>query len=146
MVSKKQGESGIIPIGNNVLLKGIIECSIIQLNGTMPKEVIWELLLDDCGEDVPQQIKEAIKTGKRFSVRLEYGDKTMLIKTNDNPLSFNRQKELIQLKGIKGKGEKLQIVEYIITPAYNIVAILENKKEESLFTAYDIKDTDLIIN
>ena len=131
-------KTNIIPIGGNVLLKGIAEVSLILLTDSNLPKLQWNLYLEAYGTNCEQL--ESLETGT-YNVALEYGDNIKQLPDNNNILSLKAQYDVMKQQQLKLK-DKIQIVEYFITPVYNIVAAVKTTKPEITSSVYNLIPKD----
>lgn len=127
-------KTNIIPIGGNVLLKGIAEVSLLLLTDSNLPKLQWNLYLEAYGTNCEQL--ESLETGT-YNVALEYGDNIKQMPDNNNILSLKAQYDVMKQQQLKLK-DKIQIVEYFITPVYNIVAAVKTTKPEITSSVYNL--------
>lgn len=127
-------KTNIIPIGGNVLLKGITEVSLLLLTDSNLPKLQWNLYLEACGTNCEQL--ESLKTGT-YNIALEYGDNIKQLPDNNNIFSLKTQYDVMKQQQLKLK-DKIQIVEYFITPVYNIVAAVKTTKPEITSSVYNL--------
>lgn len=127
-------KTSIIPIGGNVLLKGIAEVSLLLLTDSNLPKLQWNLYLEAYGTNCEQL--ESLETGT-YNVALEYGDNIKQMPDNNNILSLKAQYDVMKQQQLKLK-DKIQIVEYFITPVYNIVAAVKTTKPEITSSVYNL--------
>lgn len=128
-------KTNIIPIGGNVLLKGIAEVSLILITDTNLPKLQWNLYLESHGRNCEQL--ESLEAVGTYNVALEYGDNIKQIPDNNNIFSLKAQYDIIKQNQCTLK-DKVQIVEYFITPVYNIVAAVKTNKPELTSTVYNL--------
>lgn len=127
-------KTNIIPIGGNVLLKGITEVSLLLLTDSNLPKLQWNLYLETYGTNCEQL--ESLETGT-YNIALEYGDNIKQLPDNNNILSLKAQYDVMKQQQLKLK-DKIQIVEYFITPVYNIVAAVKTTKPEITSSVYNL--------
>lgn len=127
-------KTNIIPIGGNVLLKGIAEVSLLLLTDSNLPKLQWNLYLETYGTNCEQL--ESLETGT-YNIALEYGDNIKQLPDNNNILSLKAQYDVMKQQQLKLK-DKIQIVEYFITPVYNIVAAVKTTKPEITSSVYNL--------
>lgn len=127
-------KTNIIPIGGNVLLKGIAEVSLILITDTNLPKLQWNLYLESHGTNCEQL--ESLEAGT-YNVALEYGDNIKQIPDNNNIYSLKAQYDVIKQNQCTLK-DKVQIVEYFITPVYNIVAAVKTNRPKLTSTVYNL--------
>lgn len=125
-------KTNIIPIGGNVLLKGIAEVSLLLVTDSNLPKLQWNLYLETYGTNCEQL--ESLEAGT-YNVALEYGDNIKQMPDNNNILSLKAQYDVMKQQQLKLK-DKIQIVEYFITPVYNIVAAVKTTKPEITSSVY----------
>lgn len=128
-------KTNIIPIGGNVLLKGIAEVSLILITDNNLPKLQWNLYLESHGKNCEQL--ESLEAVGTYNVALEYGDNIKQIPDNNNIFSLKAQYDIIKQNQCTLK-DKVQIVEYFITPVYNIVAAVKTNKPELTSTVYNL--------
>ena len=128
-------KTNIIPIGGNVLLKGIAEVSLILITDTNLPKLQWNLYLESHGTNCEQL--ESLEAVGTYNVALEYGDNIKQMPDNNNIFSLKAQYDVIKQHNLTLK-DKVQIVEYFITPVYNIVAAVKTNKPELTSTVYNL--------
>lgn len=128
-------KTNIIPIGGNVLLKGIAEVSLILITDTNLPKLQWNLYLESHGKNCEQL--ESLEAVGTYNVALEYGDNIKQMPDNNNIFSLKAQYDVIKQHKLTLK-DKVQIVEYFITPVYNIVAAVKTNKPELTSTVYNL--------
>ena len=131
-------KTNIIPIGGNVLLKGIAEVSLLLLTDSNLPKLQWNLYLERYGTNCEQL--ESLEKGT-YNVALEYGDNIKQMPDNNNILSLKAQYDVMKQQQLKLK-DKIQIVEYFITPVYNIVAAVKTTKPEITSSVYNLIPKD----
>ena len=127
-------KTNIIPIGGNVLLKGIAEVNLLLLTDSNLPELQWNLYLEIYGTNCEQL--ESLETGT-YNIVLEYGNNIKQLPDKNNILSLKAQYDVMKQQQLKSK-DKIQIVEYFITPVYNIVAAVKTTKPEITSSVYNL--------
>ena len=127
-------KTNIIPIGGNVLLKGIAEVNLLLLTDSNLPELQWNLYLETYGTNCEQL--ESLETGT-YNIVLEYGNNIKQLPDKNNILSLKAQYDVMKQQQLKSK-DKIQIVEYFITPVYNIVAAVKTTKPEITSSVYNL--------
>ena len=116
--NKQENQPAITPVGGYVLLKGVAQVSQIQMRSETLPNLKWRLTLESVGTDAV-----ALRNLQGVVV-LEYMDK-VLPTIIDNNLSWNRQQSYAHSNNLNFV-HKVDIVEYFITPVYNVVGILRD--------------------
>lgn len=128
-----KNQTEIKPIAGNVLLKGISTVSILELTNKNLPPLQWILYLEDIGSECPQL--ESYKD-KTVIVTLDDKNRVKQISSSNNLYSLHLQYELIKTNKLQIK-DKIEIVEYFITPIYNIIAIQDYPEQIISNTVYN---------